>query len=40
MGYALALVVLVVFALIGLAAAFMLSTDPVPRLPEPEPMPA
>ncbi|MDD3858549.1 MAG: MFS transporter [Methanoculleus sp.] len=40
MGYALALIVLVVFALVGLAAAFMLPTDPVPRLPEPGPEPA
>ncbi|MCT8337326.1 MFS transporter [Methanoculleus sp. Afa-1] len=37
MGYALALVVLVVFALVGLAAAFMLPASPVPRSPEPEP---
>ncbi|WP_054848201.1 MFS transporter [Methanoculleus chikugoensis] len=41
MGYALALVVLVFFALVGLAAAFMLPASPVPpRNPEPGPEPA
>lgn len=40
MGYALALIVLVVFALAGLAAAFLLPATPVPRAPEPGPGPA
>lgn len=35
MGYALALIVLVFFAMIGLAAAFMLPTGQVPEAPEP-----
>jgi len=34
-GYALALVVLVLFAVVGLVAAFMLPAGPVPRDPEP-----
>ncbi len=40
LGYALALVVLVLFALVGLVAAFMLPASPVPRSPEPESGPA
>jgi len=40
MGYALALIVLVFFAMIGLAAAFMLPATPVPEVPEPGPEPA
>ncbi len=40
MGYALALVVLVFFALVGLIAAFLLPANPVPEVPEPEPIPA
>ena len=40
LGYALALVVLVLFALVGLAAAFMLPAGPVSRSPEPGPDPA
>ena len=37
MGYALALIVLVLFALVGLAAAFMIPATPVPPAPEPDP---
>ncbi|HOI58273.1 MULTISPECIES: MFS transporter [unclassified Methanoculleus] len=40
LGYALALVVLVVFAVGGLAAAFLLPATPVPPAPEPGPGPA
>lgn len=37
MGYALALVVLVFFAVIGLVAAFLIPATPVPQAPEPGP---
>jgi MFS family permease len=38
-GYALALIVLTVFAAVGLVAAILLPTDPVPQAPQPEPRP-
>ncbi len=40
LGYALALVVLVFFAVVGLIAAFLLPANPVPEAPEPGPIPA
>jgi MFS family permease len=39
-GYALALIVLTVFALIGLVAAYLLPANPVPKAPGSEPNPA
>jgi MFS family permease len=38
-GYALALIVLAVFAAVGLVAAILLPTNPVPQAPQPEPNP-
>jgi hypothetical protein len=39
-GYALALVVLAVFAVAGLVAAFFMPANPVPETPRPGPSPA
>jgi hypothetical protein len=40
LGYALALVVLAVFAVVGLVAAFLMPANPVPDAPKPGPSPA
>jgi len=39
-GYALALVVLAIFAVVGLVAAFLMPANLVPEAPKPEPSPA